>query len=154
MIHPDTGPLTATGTVVKAGSRVGFGEAVAADAGGNAVATASSTMLIFDLSTWHVAFRPLTQDTIVIVVRAGFNGLATPVAPAAARTRRRRHRRACWGATVRWRGLGGGRTQRPRAMCGVTRYCRTTAPRSSPDNPPPLGHPTTARLHASHNPGA
>ena len=49
MSHPDTGPLTATGTVVKAGSRVGFGEAVAADAGGNAVATASSTMLIFDL---------------------------------------------------------------------------------------------------------
>ncbi|WP_454851875.1 PaaI family thioesterase [Promicromonospora soli] len=43
------GPLTAEGTVVKAGSRVGFTEAVVRDATGAVVATASSTLLVFDL---------------------------------------------------------------------------------------------------------
>lgn len=43
------GPLTAEGTVVKAGSRVGFTEAVIRDANGAVVATASSTLLVFDL---------------------------------------------------------------------------------------------------------
>ncbi|MFD7310123.1 PaaI family thioesterase [Promicromonospora sp. NPDC059942] len=45
------GPLTAEGTVVKAGSRVGFTEGVVRDATGAVVATASSTLLIFDLPT-------------------------------------------------------------------------------------------------------
>jgi uncharacterized protein (TIGR00369 family) len=45
----DSGPLTAVGTVVKAGSRIGFAEATATDASGALVATASSTLLIFDL---------------------------------------------------------------------------------------------------------
>ena len=44
-----SGLLTATGTVVKAGSRVGFAEGVVTDAGGAVVATATSTLLIFDL---------------------------------------------------------------------------------------------------------
>jgi uncharacterized protein (TIGR00369 family) len=44
-----SGTLTATGTVVKAGSRVGFAEGVVTDAGGAVVATASSTLLVFDL---------------------------------------------------------------------------------------------------------
>src|SRR3974390_1605086 len=44
-----SGPLTAMGTVVKAGSRIGFTEATATDASGSLVATASSTLLIFDL---------------------------------------------------------------------------------------------------------
>ena len=43
------GPLTATGTVVKSGSRVGFTEGVVTDASGALVATATSTLLIFDL---------------------------------------------------------------------------------------------------------
>lgn len=43
------GPLTATGTVVKAGSRVGFTEGVVTDANGAVVATATSTLLVFDL---------------------------------------------------------------------------------------------------------
>ncbi|MFI2362282.1 PaaI family thioesterase [Promicromonospora sp. NPDC019610] len=43
------GPLTAEGTVVKAGSRVGFTEGVVRDATGAVVATASSTLLIFDV---------------------------------------------------------------------------------------------------------
>lgn len=43
-----SGPLTAVGTVVKAGSRVGFAEASARDAAGKRVATASSTLLIFE----------------------------------------------------------------------------------------------------------
>jgi uncharacterized protein (TIGR00369 family) len=44
-----SGVLTATGTVVKTGSRVGFAEGVVADAGGAVVATATSTLLVFDL---------------------------------------------------------------------------------------------------------
>ncbi|MFI6424064.1 PaaI family thioesterase [Promicromonospora sp. NPDC050880] len=43
------GPLTAEGTVVKAGSRVGFTEGVVRDATGAVVATASSTLLVFDV---------------------------------------------------------------------------------------------------------
>lgn len=46
-----SGPLTAAGTVVKAGARIGFTEAKATDASGALVATASSTLLIFDLSS-------------------------------------------------------------------------------------------------------
>ncbi len=48
-VRLDTGPLTATGTVVKAGSRVGFTEGVVTDAAGAIVATATSTLLVFDL---------------------------------------------------------------------------------------------------------
>jgi uncharacterized protein (TIGR00369 family) len=48
-VRINSGVLTATGTVVKAGSRVGFAEGVVTDAGGAVVATATSTLLIFDL---------------------------------------------------------------------------------------------------------
>lgn len=48
-IRLSSGLLTATGTVVKAGSRVGFTEGVVTDAAGAIVATASSTLLVFDL---------------------------------------------------------------------------------------------------------
>ena len=41
--------LTAVGTVVKAGSRVAFTEGVVTDESGAAVATATSTLLVFDL---------------------------------------------------------------------------------------------------------
>jgi uncharacterized protein (TIGR00369 family) len=44
-----TGMLTATGTVVKSGSRVGFAEGVVTDPDGAVVATATSTLLVFDL---------------------------------------------------------------------------------------------------------
>jgi uncharacterized protein (TIGR00369 family) len=44
-----SGQLTAVGTVVKAGSRVGFTEGVVTDASGAVVATATSTLLVFDL---------------------------------------------------------------------------------------------------------
>ena len=44
-----SGTLTAVGTVVKAGSRIGFTEGKVTDASGNLVATASSTLLIFEL---------------------------------------------------------------------------------------------------------
>ncbi|MDT5350112.1 MAG: hypothetical protein QOH91_3399 [Mycobacterium sp.] len=44
-----SGRLTAVGTVVKAGSRIGFAEATVTDASGALVATASTTLLIFDL---------------------------------------------------------------------------------------------------------
>jgi len=43
------GPLTAVGTIVRAGSRIGFTEANITDASGKLVATATSTLLIFDL---------------------------------------------------------------------------------------------------------
>jgi uncharacterized protein (TIGR00369 family) len=43
----DSGTLTAVGTVVKAGSRIGFAEANVTDAAGKLVATATSTLLIF-----------------------------------------------------------------------------------------------------------
>jgi uncharacterized protein (TIGR00369 family) len=43
------GTLTAVGKVVKAGSRIGFTEGEVTDASGNLVATASSTLLIFEL---------------------------------------------------------------------------------------------------------
>jgi uncharacterized protein (TIGR00369 family) len=45
----DSGTLTAVGTVVKAGSRIGFAEANVNDAAGKLVATATSTLLIFDV---------------------------------------------------------------------------------------------------------
>ena len=48
-VRLNSGLLTATGTVVKAGSRVGFAEGVVTDAGGAVVAMATSTLLIFDL---------------------------------------------------------------------------------------------------------
>jgi uncharacterized protein (TIGR00369 family) len=48
-VRLNSGPLTATGTVVKSGSRVGFSEGVVTDASGAVVATATSTLLIFDL---------------------------------------------------------------------------------------------------------
>ena len=48
-VRLSSGLLTATGTVVKSGSRVGFTEGVLTDAGGAVVATASSTLLVFDL---------------------------------------------------------------------------------------------------------
>jgi len=44
-----SGLLTAVGTVVKTGSRIGFTEGKVADASGKLVATATSTLLIFDL---------------------------------------------------------------------------------------------------------
>jgi uncharacterized protein (TIGR00369 family) len=48
-VRLSSGVLTATGTVVKAGSRVGFSEGVVTDESGAIVATASSTLLVFDL---------------------------------------------------------------------------------------------------------
>ena len=49
-VRASSGPLTAVGTVVKAGSRVGFTEGVVTDASGATVATATSTLLVFDLA--------------------------------------------------------------------------------------------------------
>jgi uncharacterized protein (TIGR00369 family) len=48
-VRLSSGLLTATGTVVKSGSRVGFAEGVVTDASGAVVATATSTLLIFDM---------------------------------------------------------------------------------------------------------
>jgi uncharacterized protein (TIGR00369 family) len=48
-VRLSSGVLTATGTVVKSGSRVGFAEGVVTDADGAVVATATSTLLVFDL---------------------------------------------------------------------------------------------------------
>jgi len=47
-VRGNSGPLTAEGRVVKAGSRVGFTEAEVRDATGTVVATATSTLLVFD----------------------------------------------------------------------------------------------------------
>ena len=47
----DSGTLTAVGSVVKAGSRIGFAEGKVTDASGKLVATATSTLLIFELSS-------------------------------------------------------------------------------------------------------
>lgn len=48
-VSADTSMLTATGTVVKSGSRVGFAEGVVVDDTDKPVATATSTLLVFDL---------------------------------------------------------------------------------------------------------
>ena len=48
-VRASSGMLTAVGTVVKAGSRVGFTEGVVTDESGAVVATATSTLLVFDL---------------------------------------------------------------------------------------------------------
>jgi uncharacterized protein (TIGR00369 family) len=48
-VRATSGLLTAVGTVVKAGARVGFTEGVVTDESGAIVATASSTLLVFDL---------------------------------------------------------------------------------------------------------
>jgi uncharacterized protein (TIGR00369 family) len=48
-VRVDSGRLTATGTLVKGGSRVAFSEAVVTDQSGAVVATATSTCLVFDL---------------------------------------------------------------------------------------------------------
>jgi uncharacterized protein (TIGR00369 family) len=47
-LQPYSGPLTATGTVVKGGSRLGFTEGRITDSGGATAATASATLLIID----------------------------------------------------------------------------------------------------------
>lgn len=49
-VQQSSGLLTATGTVVKSGSRVAFTEGTVTDASGALVATASSTLLVFDLA--------------------------------------------------------------------------------------------------------
>lgn len=43
-----SGPLTAVGTVVKAGSRIGFAEGKVTDADGRLVATATATLLVIE----------------------------------------------------------------------------------------------------------
>jgi uncharacterized protein (TIGR00369 family) len=48
-VRPSSGLLTATGRVVRAGARVGFTEGEVVDAHGDVVATATSTLLIFDV---------------------------------------------------------------------------------------------------------
>ena len=48
-VTASSGRLTAVGAVVKAGSRIGFAEAKVTDASGELVATATSTLLKFDL---------------------------------------------------------------------------------------------------------
>jgi uncharacterized protein (TIGR00369 family) len=48
-VNAASGPLTAVGTVVKAGSRIGFAEAEVTDGSGKLVATATSTLLVFEL---------------------------------------------------------------------------------------------------------
>jgi len=48
-VRPSSGLLTATGRVVRAGSRVGFTEGEVTDASGAVVATATSTLLVFDV---------------------------------------------------------------------------------------------------------
>ena len=48
-VTSSSGRLTATGTLVKGGSRVAFSEGVVTDASGTPVATATSTCLVFDL---------------------------------------------------------------------------------------------------------
>jgi uncharacterized protein (TIGR00369 family) len=48
-VRATSGTLTAVGTLVKGGSRVGFTEGVVTDASGAVVATATSTLLVFDL---------------------------------------------------------------------------------------------------------
>lgn len=50
-VRSTSGRLTAVGTLVKAGSRVAFTEALVTDASGAVVATATSTLLVFDLPT-------------------------------------------------------------------------------------------------------
>ena len=50
-VRAGSGRLTAVGTVVKAGSRVAFTEGTVTDARGDVVATATSTLLVFDLPT-------------------------------------------------------------------------------------------------------
>jgi uncharacterized protein (TIGR00369 family) len=48
-VRADSGPLSATGTLVRGGSRVAFTEGTVTDGSGALVATASSTLLVFDL---------------------------------------------------------------------------------------------------------
>ena len=48
-VRADSGPLTAVGTLIKGGSRVAFSEGVVTDASGGVVATATSTLLVFDI---------------------------------------------------------------------------------------------------------
>jgi uncharacterized protein (TIGR00369 family) len=47
-VRPSSGALTATGTVIKSGSRAAFTEGTVIDGTGALVATASSTLLIID----------------------------------------------------------------------------------------------------------
>jgi uncharacterized protein (TIGR00369 family) len=47
-VHRGSGPLSATGTVVEVGARLGFTEGIVINANGDAVATATSTLLMLD----------------------------------------------------------------------------------------------------------
>lgn len=49
VVHPRSGPLRATGKLVKGGTRVGFTEGHITDANGVVVATATSSLLILDV---------------------------------------------------------------------------------------------------------
>ena len=49
-VTASSGLLTATGTLVKGGSRVGFSEGVVVDESGTPVATATSSCLVFDVT--------------------------------------------------------------------------------------------------------
>ena len=48
-VHAHTGTLTCVGTVTKPGSRVAFAEGSVTDSEGRLLATASSTLLVFDV---------------------------------------------------------------------------------------------------------
>jgi uncharacterized protein (TIGR00369 family) len=50
-VRSTSGLLTAVGTLVKGGSRVAFTEGNVTEASGGVVATATSTLLVFDLSS-------------------------------------------------------------------------------------------------------
>ena len=50
-LTPDTGPVTAEGVVLSMGRRVGFAEAKLVDENGRLLASASSTLLVFDRIT-------------------------------------------------------------------------------------------------------
>ena len=62
--------LTATGKVVKSGSRVAFTEGTVADVSGALVATASSTQLVFDFRIGHLAHDAPKSVTGALVVGA------------------------------------------------------------------------------------
>ena len=58
-----SGTLTAVGTVVKAGSRIGFAEGEVTDASGRLVATATSTLLVFELPSGATHSKTNGQPT-------------------------------------------------------------------------------------------
>jgi uncharacterized protein (TIGR00369 family) len=83
-VHLDSGELLAVGTVVKPGRRIAFAQATVTDSEGRAVATATSTLLVFPVAE-AAGRRPTGQSKSVLRPSCSHSSASAPSASSAAR---------------------------------------------------------------------